>query len=176
MNQRFEQELEKAVRKAFEELFETHQEHFYYCSLITAEMACPYISAWSEEALQTYCEESDISFEEESLDYRWSEADSPYFAYGWDYFKEAERLFYLDDIDEMDDDEYDEWADGLLKCMENIMRRLDQEGLFGTGEKRKKILVAAEVIPPDYTNTERALRLNREEDIKDWLESAAERE
>ena len=35
MNEKFEQELKKATRKAFQELFQTHHETFYYCSLIT---------------------------------------------------------------------------------------------------------------------------------------------
>ena len=36
------------------------------------------------------------------------------------------------------------------------------------------MLVNAEVMPPDYTNTIRALRLNKKEDIRIWLREAAE--
>lgn len=174
MNKEFEQELEKAASKAFQELFQTHDEHFYYCSLITSEMACPYICAWSDEALKMYCEESNITSEEEVLDYKWSYADSPYCAYGWDYFEEVERLFVCENTADMDTEEYDDWTIGLLECMERVMHNLDENGLFGTGAKRRRILVNAEVMPPDYTNTERALRLNKKEDIEDWLNEAAE--
>ena len=174
MDKEFEQALKKAAEKAFRKLFNEHDEHFYYCSLIISEMACPYICAWSEEALKTCCEENNITSEDEILYHKWSYADSPYCAYGWEYFEEAEHLFECVEIDDMDDDEYEDWAVKLLDCMESVMRSLDSEGLFGTGEKRKKVLVNAEVMPPDYTNTERALRLNKKEDIEDWLNEAAE--
>lgn len=176
MNEKFEQELKNATRKAFQELFQIHNETFYYCSLITQEMACPYISAWSKEALKAYCKENEITSEEDISDYRWSYADSPYCAYGWDYFNEVDRLFAAEDTGSMGMEEYDKWADDLLDCMERVMCELDQEGVFGTGEKRRKIMVNAEVMPPDYTNTDRALRLNEEENIRDWLEEAAETE
>ena len=87
-----------------------------------------------------------------------------------------ERLFAAEDTESMGMEEYDKWADDLLDCMERVMSELDQEGIFGTGEKRRKIMVNAEVMPPDYTNTDRALRLNEKEDIRDWLEEAAEAE
>jgi len=37
-------------------------------------------------------------------------------------------------------------------------------------------VVAAEVMSPEYTNTERVLRLNSRETLKEWLEEAAEME
>lgn len=40
------------------------------------------------------------------------------------------------------------------------MHRLDSSGLFGHGEKRLAMIINAEFMPPDYTNTQRALRLN----------------
>ena len=54
------------------------------------------------------------------------------------------------------------------------MKRLDNKGLFGEGEKRKNIVINVEVMPPDYTNTERALRLNPSESLTEWLATAAE--
>ena len=56
------------------------------------------------------------------------------------------------------------------------MADLDKEGLFGSGERRKCIVVAAEVMPPEYENTERVLRLNEKENLTEWLEEAAETE
>ena len=54
------------------------------------------------------------------------------------------------------------------------MHNLDNEGIFGTGEKRLGIVINAEFMPPDYTNTERALRLNPKEAIQEWLDEIAE--
>ena len=61
-----------------------------------------------------------------------------------------------------------------MNIMEKVMADLDQEGIFGSGEQRNRIVVAAEVMPPDDTNTSRVLRLNAKENLKEWLEEAAE--
>ena len=61
-----------------------------------------------------------------------------------------------------------------MSAMEEAMARLDQAGLFGTGSKRAHIVINVEVMPPDYTNTERAKRLNPPEALVDWLKEAAE--
>ena len=58
--------------------------------------------------------------------------------------------------------------------MEKAMANLDKEGLFGVGNQRLGIVINAEVMPPDYTNTERALRLNPREALTVWLEEVAE--
>ena len=63
-----------------------------------------------------------------------------------------------------------------MDSMEKVMAKLDREGIFGSGERRKRIVVAAEVMPPEAENTERVLRLNARENIKEWLEEAAETE
>ena len=55
------------------------------------------------------------------------------------------------------------------------MKMLDEEGLFGRGGKRDKMVVLVEVMPPDSGNTERALRLNPAGPALDmWLEEAGE--
>ena len=63
-----------------------------------------------------------------------------------------------------------------ISCMEDVMLVLDNDGLFGVGKRRNEIFVNAEVIPPDYSNTERAIRLNRSAStvLKEWLEGAGE--
>ena len=102
----------------------------------------------------------------------------PYFAYGEEYFSEVSKLFLenIERMEDMDEDTYEQEFDLLLHIMECVMAELDEEGLFGSGEQRKKIVVNAEVMPPDYTNTERALRLNPPEALTDWLEECAEEE
>jgi hypothetical protein len=56
-----------------------------------------------------------------------------------------------------------------MQAMENAMIRLDREGAFGTGEARNKMVVLVEVMPPDWTNTERAKRMNPPEALIEWL-------
>ena len=78
--------------------------------------------------------------------------------------------------DEDNDEKFMEEYEFRMDSMEKVMSDLDKEGIFGSGEKRKNIVVAAEVMPPEYTNTERVLRLNSRETLKEWLEEAAEPE
>ena len=54
------------------------------------------------------------------------------------------------------------------------MHNLDMNGMFGQGEQRLGIVINAEFMPPDFTNTERALRLNPKEALEEWLEEIAE--
>ncbi len=169
--------LLEAAETAFRELFSRHDESYYYCTLVTTgDGACPYISAWSHEALAQFMEEDHIP-EEERQYYEWSYADSPYCAFGWEHFHGAER--YVSEhrpSSDCDSKVWNGWLDLLLDTMEQVMRELDARGVFGTGSRRAGTLINAEVMPPDYSNTQRALRLNREENIRDWLEDAAEPE
>ncbi len=91
--------IEDATRKAFEKLFKNYNENFYYCSLLTTgEGLCPRISAFSKEALDREVlnniernVEKDIKEEKKYL--RWSYADSPYYAYGYEeYFLEIKDI------------------------------------------------------------------------------------
>jgi hypothetical protein len=52
--------------------------------------------------------------------------------------------------------------------------RLNAKGLFGKGKERLGIVINAEVMPPDYTNTQRALRLNPRDALTAWLREMAE--
>lgn len=169
------EKLIKAVRAAFTGLFEKHNEEFYYCTLITdGEGNGPFISAWSKEALNKYIMDEEISKEEE-LDYKWSYADSPYCAYGWEYFKDVEDYIIKNKPScDCDINDWNIWTNSVIDTMEKVLMDLDKQGLFGVGDKRKGIVLNAEIMPPDYTNTLRALRLNDEGDIKDWLEEIAE--
>jgi hypothetical protein len=59
--------------------------------------------------------------------------------------------------------------------MEAAMKRLNEEGLFGSGPERWSIVVNVEVMPPDETNTARGIRLNPAEALTEWFEEWAER-
>ena len=84
--------IQNATQKALDKLFEEHKEKFYYCSLITTgEGLCPIISAWSYEALERVAnEEEDV--EEAKFYLKWSYDETPYFAYGEEYFEDVNVL------------------------------------------------------------------------------------
>ncbi len=168
--------LYEAAESAFTDLFAEHDERYYYCTLVTTgDGACPYISAWSHEALARYVEENGIP-EDEIIYCEWSYADSPYCIYGWDYFGDVEKYVNEHRSLSRDDDVRDNWYNLLMDTMERVMKKLDAQHVFGKGKRRSDMLVNAEVMPPDYTNTQRALRLNKKKNILRWLEEIAEPE
>ena len=83
----------EAAQKAFLKLFE-NGEHYYYCVLLTTgEALPPCIAAWSVEALERLVKEESIP-EEEIPYYKYSFADSPYYAFGYkEYFQQVVQLF-----------------------------------------------------------------------------------
>ncbi len=169
--------LAAAAEKAFLKLFQEHHEHFYYCSLIMAEEGVPFITASSEESLKQIINNENITDADEILDYKWSYADSPYCAYGFEeFFGEVGRLYRERWNNEADDKVYEKQVDLWLGSMEETMRQLDEQGIFGTGEDRIKTVINAEIMPPDHTNTKRAKRLNPKKAISRWLKEAAEPE
>jgi hypothetical protein len=175
--------IETAAERAISALFHEHPEHFYYCSLITTgEAHAPTLTAWSEEALHREAAKPAsergrwATPEREGL--RWSYGESPYFCYGEECFVEVERLFAERPPMDCNADDY-QWIkeyDLRIGCMEEAMRRLDKKGIFGEGEKRKRILINVEVMSPDYRNTERTLRLNPGDSaiLAEWLATCAE--
>lgn len=166
--------IQDAAEKAFRQLFDTYDENFYYCSLITTgEGLCPVISAWSEEALERMTSQAE-NVEEERYYLKWSYGESPYFTYGEEYFSEVNRVF-SERMRQIKTDEA--WTQELqlrINSMEQAMSNLDKAGLFGQGEQRLKLVINAEFMPPDATNTERAIRLNPKTALEEWLEEAAE--
>lgn len=176
----FERELRDrlviAARRAFGELFRTFPaHHFYYCSLTTSgEGHTPAITAWSEEALDEVVEAEggDLGLRAEL---KWSYADSPFYCFGEGHFSEVRRL--LEEASDEGDRDWTSDAQELelrLAAMESTMGQLDAEGLFGQGEERNRIVINAEVMPPDESNVGRARRLNPQQALRDWLAEAAE--
>ena len=166
--------IQIATENALLKLFEEHKEKFYYCSLITTgEGLCPIISAWSVEALERVANESDDT-EEAKYYLKWSYAETPYFAYGEDFFKDVKSVF----VERMNKlktaEERQREVQVRINSMEKVMHNLDVKGMFGRGKQRLDIVINAEFMPPDYTNTQRALRLNPQEALNEWLEEIAE--
>ncbi len=103
---------------------------------------------------------------------KWNHSESPYFLYGQHHFERVRELFRAMGVPSNEDMPGE--TEVRLAMMEKAMSRLDAEGLFGSGTKRLGIVVNVEVMPPDHTNVERALRLNPREALKEWMEEAAE--
>ncbi len=159
--------LINATRDSLKELFQLN-EHFYYCSLMILDDATPCISAWSEESLNNfiYNRYGTINVEKsEIMKYKWSYADSPYFAYGYKkYFQYVEGLFNKE-IDLSFKMKQSIW----INQMENIIRELDEEGIFNNNGMRDKLFINAEIMPPDETNIERGKRLNSTSIFDEWF-------
>lgn len=167
--------ITKAARLTFQKLF-SNGEHFYYCTLLTtSEGFPPVISAWSWEALDRVSQEYSTTYAQEV---KWSYADSPYYAFGYDeYFGDVKQLFeHRANIDSLNDEDWEKELDFRLTAMVEAMSILDKEGLFAQNQLRKNILINVELMPPDASNTKRALELNNPEDIEDYLQEAAESE
>lgn len=164
-------EIKVATRLSFEKLIQTYPGHYYYFTLITSgEAFPPIVSAWSIEALESAANNKEIR---ELI--KWSYADSPFCFFGEEFFQDVKQLFfkrpYLIDLP---DGEWEKEYDLRLNAMERALKELDEEGLFEKNGPRNSIVINAEVMPPDATNTERAIRLNPPEAIIDWLNEAAE--
>tara|TARA_B100001750_G_scaffold218125_2_gene204005 strand:- start:4137 stop:4616 length:480 start_codon:yes stop_codon:yes gene_type:complete len=151
-------------------------ERFYYYALITTgEAHPPEPVAWSEESLLRVAGHS----EEEARLLRWSYADSPYYGFMRDEFAHVRALFDLRpammaDGGAVDCEYWDTEFSLRLSAMEYAMSKLDGEGFFGEGDARMDMVINVEVMPPDYTNVLRALRLNPIGALNRWLDEAAE--
>ena len=164
-----------AARQAIGALFRDHPGDFYYCTLVTTgEAHPPTLAAWSHQSLEAAVAEASEPDALESI--KWSYADSPFLCFGDEYFSAVKQLFaQRPEMDYMaPEDEWDQEYELRLRAIEAAMARLDAEGLFGSGEQRNGIVVLVEVMPPDGSNTLRAIRLNPERALKAWLNEAAE--
>jgi hypothetical protein len=167
--------IKLAVLQAATELFARHPGHYYYFSLITTgEAHAPVIAAWSDEALEEAVK-NEVDKENAKWGLKWSYADSPFYCFGEDHFSEVNRLFSLRPIVYgLTDDKWKSEVILRMGAMEQAIAELDAQGLFGVGDTRRTIVVNVEVMPPDRSNTERAIRLNPPEAIEEWLREAAE--
>jgi len=168
-------EIANATKKSFIELF-ANGERYYYCTLVTTgEAYRPFIVAWSIEALAREVEKSKNATEKSI---KWSYADSPYLGFNDKNFQIVDELFnLLPQMDDMyaDDDELDEQYEFRLLAMELALKQVDDDGIFALNQPRSEVYINVEVMPPDETNTLRALRLNKPEHIVEWLDKIAEK-
>jgi hypothetical protein len=156
-----------AAKMAFLDLFKVHPGTYYYCSLVTYGLADgPALSAWSYEALAE-CVARSENPGQAIVWLKWSYADSPYFCFRDDLFEPIRQAFEA--RGGLGSDNWQEEYNTRMRIMESAMRLADQDGVFGTSEARSKLVVAVEVMPPDWTNTERVKRLNPPEAVAIWL-------
>lgn len=130
--------ITKAARMAFQKLF-SNGEHFYYCALLTTgEGFAPVISAWSWEALARVTQ---LNSETYAQSIKWSYADSPYYAFGYDeYFSDVKQLFeHRANIDSLNDEDWGKEFDVRLTAMVKAMSILDKEGLFDKKTRQGKL-------------------------------------
>lgn len=146
---------------------------YYFTVLTTGEALAPCVSAWSVEALN-HAVAGAVNLRG-VLDLKWSYADSPFYNYG-DARLGAVRETFLarPGADLLSGDAWDEEFSFRLECMEEALRSVDAEGLFGRGEQRNEIVINVELMPPDASNVERARRLNPPAALVDWMIEAAE--
>lgn len=164
-----------AAQKAFSSLQENHRERFYYFAFIFDEGMTPYISAWSYEAYERSVIDNNVS-DEDKYWWKWNYADSPYAVYGFDeFFGEVSELLSKRDESLSEDELYEvEWY-VRMASMEEALKRLDENGLFGSGEDRKNVVINVEQAPPDGHEAERALRLNpASELLSEYLDTCEE--
>lgn len=171
-------ELERAIadatRAAIARLFKAHPERFYCIALLTTgEAHRPCLAACSHEALVAMTSGMPP---QDAEAVKWSFADSPYYAFADDCFDDVERLFALRPrLDPFGTQgAWQEECDFRIGAMERAIARLDREGVFGAGDRRNRLVVNVEVVPPDAGNAERAKRLNPPVALRDWLDEAAE--
>jgi Domain of unknown function (DUF4303) len=170
--------IEAATRSAVRLLVETHPEQFYYFTLTTTgEAHCPVFSAWSKEALEA-ATTHEPDPEKAKYFLKWSYADSPYCFFGEQFFEPVRKLFDRRpqmSCDMTDEQRVNEYAT-RLKAMETALMRLDAAGVFATNRDRSLVFINVEVVPPDYSNTERAIRFNPPFALQEWLVEMAEPE
>lgn len=162
-------EIALAAEKSFLSLFKNNESYFYCVLVTTGEALPPFISAWSVEALEIFAQQT--SKEDADLS-KWFYGDSPYFDFGEENFEIVRELFYARE-DDLKKDFFKE-IDFRVEAMVLAMELLDKKGIFSLNQSRNKVYINVEVVPPDSSNTLRALRLNKKENISNWLNEASE--
>lgn len=166
MRTQIAQILAEAAGKGFAALFASRSEQFYYCTYILSEDGAPFISASSVEGIERMMREKGIPMSDYP-EYKWSYADSPYCAYGYEeYFGAVRELFAQRFPEDLSDEAYAEELALWLDAMELAMHRLDENGLFG--DAQRNMFINVEIMPPENSNDQRAERLNPEAVFRNW--------
>ncbi|MET7640747.1 DUF4303 domain-containing protein [Streptomyces sp. NPDC005438] len=156
-----------ATRAAVTALRRQHPDRFYLFALLTTgEALSPHLAACSLEGDRRLGLEA------------WNPADSPYAVWGYrEHYGEVARAFDQRGQPHRIEDEATAEAeyDLRLASMEEALRLLDADGLFGRGPDRAGVLLQAGTMPPDHTDAGFVRRLNPAGPLRErWLTECAE--
>ena len=167
--------IAQATLAAYQQLRRDYDDNFYYFVLVTTwDGTPPAVAAWSRETLDAAVQACEDKKDAE-WGLKWSYADSPFLCFGDAYFDDVKRLFALrPDMRLLHEEERSRELSFRVIAMVEAMKRLDEAGVFGTGEDRNRIFINVEVNPPDSTNTDRAELLNPMDARKVWIAEMAE--
>lgn len=155
--QLFQETMLEEFREAWHTLHRAHPgEHFYAFGLYTAERAeYLMVTASTEEGLAS------IANPPTAAALRWSPCDSPLHAEGTELLQRSDRLRRSGPDPYEDSVESDEAVTLVSDVAVDVLKRLDDEGLFGAGIERARLVLG--IFRGDQTDEERldfAYRLN----------------
>ncbi|XRQ08715.1 DUF4303 domain-containing protein [Actinomadura welshii] len=137
-----------AARAAFTEAREKHPDDSFYCFALFTDAFAAYVlpTCMSEGGLaqvaKRYAEEFGNPLDEETASLRWAPVDSPHHMLGEQHFDGAlELLQSRGDPWQMEDEELDAEMSLRFEACFRALTRLDEEGLFGTGAERERVVV-----------------------------------
>lgn len=128
------------------------------CCSLRARRPPPCISAWSEEVLERLVAQGAIP-EDEIQYYKYSFADSPYYAFGdEEYFQQVKQLFEERDplMDYNNEEQWEKEYNFRLAAIVYAMKKLDEAGIFALNQPRAQVYINVELMPPDDTDIQRA--------------------
>ncbi|SNS70848.1 protein of unknown function [Actinomadura meyerae] len=141
-----------AGRAAFREARERNRGETFYSFALFSDVFAAYIlpTCGTEEGLlrvaESYLAEFGGTVEEQAATLRWSPADSPYHMLGEEHFEGVLELLNRrgdpwQRLDDPDRDAFDAEVGGRFEACFRALARLDEEGLFGRGAERERVVV-----------------------------------
>ena len=143
----FQQELARAARASFEDLRAARPvEHFYAYALYTDSSAMTVMpAANSLEALAEVRKEMDIEDGDRAPEYKWGTGEWRYEAWKAGYFAGISAKLRA----QMDSEDVALRAKAVHGDMTAALHLLDQEGFFGVGDARNKVVLFVSISDDD---------------------------
>ncbi len=135
------EKITAASRIAFKKILEEKpNEDFFSFVLLTVDdvLSCYAYANSTESHLKTMLTNNIATNSKEEAYYKWAPVE-------WEYStlsrEEFDPVYFLSEKiqDELSEDSFYKYKMDFIDCMETTLGQLDQEGIFGTGEKRNKI-------------------------------------
>jgi hypothetical protein len=150
---KLEDELYRHGLIGFKRIREAHPKDRFYCFAFytSGEFSFVALTASTDEGLDRVAQEykknprySAMSIADLKTDLKWSPDDSPLHGAAEDVLTALEPLLAGTTAElrrRSDEKSYYEFAAQLRACFANALTRIDAEGVFGSGEERKKVVV-----------------------------------